>query len=314
MKFGVCLPNFPFGVRPTREAILDVAQEAEALGFDSVWVSDHILVPKDKPRYGRLFETLTTLAYVGGATERIELGTSVLILPYRNAITVAKQAATIDALTGGRLIIGVGAGWIEGEFNNLGADFRRRGRHLDEGLAVMKALWTEDDPKIDGEFYRFSDVLFEPRPVPSPAEGPARPGGIPIWVGGHSDAGLRRAVRFGDAWHPDDLPKAQLAGYVAKLRSLSGGRDIGVSLRRTVDLRPAMATATRAVGGEAAGRWPGGSASALAGSLEEVAAEIGEVAQLGVGHFICQFEHQTQEEHVAQMRFIAREIFPRFRE
>jgi probable F420-dependent oxidoreductase len=306
MKFGVCLPNFPFGVRPTRDAILEVAQEAESLGFDSVWVSDHILVPNDKPRYGRLFEALSTLAYVGGATERIEMGTSILVLPYRSAITVAKQAATIDALTGGRLIVGVGAGWIEGEFDNLGMDFHNRGSRLNEGLAVMKALWGEDDPQVDGEFYQFSDVLFEPRP--------AREGGIPIWVGGHSNVALRRALEYGDAWHPDDLPTDELAEFVTKLHAMSDGREIGVSLRRTVDVRPTMAAAEAAAsGGELAGRWPGGSASALTGNVEGIVAEMDEVAALGVGHFICQFEHQSQEEHLQQMRFFAREIIPQFR-
>ena len=165
MQFGVCLPNFPFGVRPSREAILEIAQEAEALGYDSVWASDHLLVPRERPRYGRIFEALSALAYVGGATQKLQLGTSVLILPYRNAIIVAKQAATIDALTGGRLILGVGAGWIEGEFQNLGAGFRTRGRHLDEGLAVMQALWSEEHPGVRGEFYQFSNALFEPRPA-----------------------------------------------------------------------------------------------------------------------------------------------------
>lgn len=150
MKFGVCLPNFPFGVRPSRDAIVEVAQELDRLGYDSAWVSDHVLVPRDKPRYGHLYEVLSTIAYLGGLTEKIQLGTSILVLPYRNAIVVAKQAATIDALIGGRLILGVGAGWIEDEFRYLGADFHRRGRLLDEGIKVMKALWTEENPHRAG--------------------------------------------------------------------------------------------------------------------------------------------------------------------
>lgn len=302
MKFGVCLPNFPFGIAPSRDAIVDIAQEAESLGFASVWASDHLLVPKANPRYGRLFESITTLAYIGGATETLQLGTSILVVPYRNAITIAKQAATIDALTGGRLIIGVGAGWIEGEFKNLGVDYDTRGSRLSESLAVMKALWTEDDPAIDGEFYSFSDVLFEPKPT--------RASGVPIWVGGHSTYALERAVKYGDAWHPDDMPSDQLADYVEQLREMSDGRDIGVSLRRTVDLRPTM-EAQAASGGQAEGRWEGGTASALGGTVEDIVAELNNLAGLGVGHFICQFEHQTQEEHLMQLRFMAEEIFPR---
>ncbi|NJN94626.1 MAG: LLM class flavin-dependent oxidoreductase [Anaerolineales bacterium] len=166
MKFGLCLPNFPFGVKPSRETIVGIAQAAERLNYDSAWVSDHVLVPKDKPRYGHIYEVLTTMAYLAGMTERLILGTSVLVLPQRDAILAAKQIATLDDLSGGRVIIAVGVGWIEGEYNNLGADFHRRGKHLNEAMQVMKSLWQDDDPQFSGEFYNFKDVLFSPKPGP----------------------------------------------------------------------------------------------------------------------------------------------------
>lgn len=300
MKFGVCLPNFPFGVEPSRTAIVGVAKEAALLGYDSLWVSDHILVPAEYPRYGRLFESLSTLAYIGGVTEQIRLGTSILVVPYRSAIVIAKQAATIDALTDGRLILGVGAGWIEGEFAALDVDFENRGRRLDESLAVMRTLWTDDDPTVDGEVYQFSDVLFEPKP--------AQTGGVPIWVGGHSTAALRRAVTYGAAWHPDDLGPDELADYTRRLDEMSDGRTIDISLRRTVDARPAMTIAESGAGGETEGQWEGGTASALTGSVDEILGEIEQVAALGVTHLICQFEHRTQREHLDQMRFFVEEI------
>jgi probable F420-dependent oxidoreductase len=304
MQFGVCLPNFPFGVRPSRDAILEVAQVAEQVGYDSVWATDHILVPKDKPRFSIVYESLSTLAYLGGATEKIQLGTSILVLPYRNAITVAKQTATVDALTGGRLILGVAVGWMEQEFEHLGADYRRRGRILDEQLAVLRTLWTDDDPHLDGQFYRFSDVLFQPRP--------ARPGGIPIWVGGNSNFALRRTARLGDAWHADDLRPDQLSESIDKLRAMTEGREVDVTLRRTVDLRPAMAAAASGESDdEPAGPWPGASELALTGSLAAVESEIDTLMGLGLAHFVCQFEHETQEEHLQQMRFFAQHIFPR---
>jgi probable F420-dependent oxidoreductase len=302
MKFGVCLPNFPFGIRPSREAIIEIAQEAERLGYDSVWVTDHILVPRDKPRFGLLFESLSTLAFLGGATQKIQLGTSVLILPYRNAVTVAKQAATIDVLTGGRLIIGVGVGWIEQEFQTMGVDFHRRGQVLDEGLTVLRTLWTQENPELKTGSYHFSDVIFEPRPV--------RPEGIPIWIGGNSEAALRRVARLGDAWHADDLLPGPLAESIKKLRALDNGRPIGITMRRTIDLRPAMAAQKSR--GTAVERWPGVSPVALTGSLEQVASEMSELTQVGLEYFICQFEHQSQQEHLEQMRFLADEIFPRF--
>ena len=225
MHFGVCLPNFPFGAPPSRDHIVAIAQAAERLHYASVWVSDHVLVPVDKPRYGHLYEVLTTLAYIAGVTERIRLGTSVLVLPQRDAILAAKQIATLDDLSGGRVIVGVGAGWMEGEFTNLGADFHRRGRHLDEGIQVMHTLWRDQTPQHAGSFYRFTDVLFGPKP--SQAGGPA------IWIGGASDAALRRAALLGDGWHADDVPLEQLHTIVA--RSARSPRSSSAVLRCRCD-------------------------------------------------------------------------------
>lgn len=307
MDFGVCLPNFSFGVQPSKERIVSVAQAAERLGYDSVWVSDHILVSKDKPRYGHIYEVLTTLAYIAGMTERIRLGTSILVLPQRDAILAAKQVATLDNLSEGRVILGVGVGWMNDEFENLGADFHRRGRHTDEALRVMKTLWQADDPSFEGEFYRFDDVLFGPKP--------AQPGGPPIWVGGNSDAAFQRIALLGDGWNADDAEFGQLKAVSERLQATAAenGRPVEISLRRTVDLRPAAAeagliTGSSAEGGIKTGRWPGSSTGALTGSLAEVKRFIDQVAEVGVSHFIFQFEHSTQAEHLAQIELFAREI------
>ena len=307
MDFGLCLPNFSFGVKPSKENIVGVAQAAERLGYDSVWVSDHILVSKDKPRYGHIYEVLTTLAYIAGMTERVRLGTSILVLPQRDAILAAKQVATLDDLSDGRVILGVGVGWMNDEFENLGADFHRRGRHTDEGLQVMKTLWQDEDPRFEGEFYRFSDVLFGPKPV--------QPGGPPIWVGGNSDAAFRRIAMLGDGWNADDADFEQLKSVTARLQAAAeeSGRPVEISLRRTVDLRPAAAAAGLISGASAdsgikTGKWPGSSTGALTGSLAEITAFIDQVAEVGVSHFIFQFEHATQAEHLAQIELFAGEI------
>ncbi|MFN8458280.1 MAG: LLM class F420-dependent oxidoreductase [Anaerolineae bacterium] len=307
MKFGVCLPNFPFGVKPSRDNIAGIAQAAERLNYDSIWVSDHVLVPKDKPRYGHIYEAFTTLAYLAGITQRVQLGTSVLVLPQRDAILAAKQIATLDDLSGGRVILGVGVGWMEGEYKNLGADFHRRGRHADEGLKVMKTLWQDDDPSFEGEFYNFKDVLFGPKPVQA--------GGPPLWIGGASEAAIRRMALLGDGWAADDAPLEQLKAVTAQLRQLTAqnGRTVEITLRRTTDLRPAAAAAgllaaPTSGGGVKVGQWPGSSTGALNGSLAEVKAAIEEVAEVGVTHLIFQFEHNTQEEHLAQMELFAREV------
>ncbi len=307
MKFGICLPNFPFGVKPSRDNIVGITLAAERLNYDSVWVSDHVLVPKDKPRYGYIYEVLTTMAYLAGMTKRIHFGTSVLVLPQRDAILAAKQIATLDDLSGGRVIIGVGAGWIEGEYNNLGADFHRRGKHLNEAIQVMKTLWQDDDPHFEGEFYNFKDVLFGPKSAQS--------SGPPIWVGGASEAAIRRIVLLGDGWHADDSPLEQLQTITEQLRTMTteNKRSIEISLRRTVDLRPAAAKAgliaapTTGGGVDQAGRWPGGTAGALTGTLAEIKSFIDQVAEIGVSHFIFQFEHNTQEEHLAQIELFAKE-------
>jgi probable F420-dependent oxidoreductase len=308
MRFGVCLPNFPFGVKPSRDNIVGIALAAERLNYDSIWVSDHMLVPKDKPRYGHIYEVITTMAFLAGMTQRIRLGTSVLVLPQRNAILTAKQIATLDDLSDGRLIIGVGAGWIEREYQNLGADFRTRGRHLNEAIQVMKTLWQADDPSFEGEFYNFKEALFGPKPV--------QPGGPPIWVGGASDAAIRRIALLANGWHADDSPLEQLKSVTEQLLALTAENDrsVEISLRRTVDLRPAAAEAglideaTTGGGVGKTGRWPGGTAGAFTGSLAKFKAYLDQVAAVGVSHFIFQFEHNTQEEHLAQIELFAREV------
>lgn len=309
MQFGVCLPTYAFGVQPSREVIEAVALAAERFGYDSVWASDHILAPRDKPRYGNLYEAITTLTYVAGITRRVRLGTSVLVLPQRDPRLVAKQVATLDALSGGRVILGLGAGWMEDEFKNLGADFQTRGRRMDEAIRVMKVLWTDPDPRFEGKFYRFGGVFCEPRPV--------QPGGPPLWIGGYSEATLRRTATVGDALHADDMPTDQLAAMAERLQALAraAGRSVAVTLRRTVDMRPAAVEAGRLArpseaGGIRAGRWSGGTAGALTGSRAEIVEAVAQAAAAGVSHFICQFEHTTQEEHLASIEVFAQSVIP----
>lgn len=192
MKFGVQLPHF--GPLASGEGTLALARRAEALGYDSVWVGDHIIYPPPlAERFGpEFYEAVTTLAFVAAQTSRIAVGTAVLVLPYRQPVVLAKQLATLDALAGGRLIVGVGAGWLEEEYRALGAPFEQRGAATDEYLQAMRALWTADRPRFSGRFVTFPEVLFAPRPRPTP----------PVWVGGNSPRALRRAAELGDGWLP----------------------------------------------------------------------------------------------------------------
>jgi probable F420-dependent oxidoreductase len=192
MKIGVQLPHF--GALASGEGALRLAERCEELGFDSVWTGDHIVYPRAmEARFGREFyESIVTLAFVAARTRRITLGTGVLVLPYRNPLVVAKQLATIHALAGGRLVVGVGVGWVAEEFAALAAPFAERGAATDEALRVLRTLWTEEQAEFAGRTFRFSDLSFAPRPRTAP----------PLLVGGNGPRALRRAAELGDGWLP----------------------------------------------------------------------------------------------------------------
>ena len=178
------------------DSLLRWTQFAEAVGYHLVMISDHVAVTADVDEVypAPFYDPLITLSWLAGTTSKIKLGTTVLIIPYRNPLLVARMAANLDQVSGGRLILGVGADWAEQEFEALGVPFHQRGAITDDYLAAIKALWTNDIASYHGRFVSFDAVRTGPRPAQSPHP--------PIWVGGESDAALRRAVQFGDAWHP----------------------------------------------------------------------------------------------------------------
>jgi probable F420-dependent oxidoreductase len=195
MQFGISLPN-NYGVDDI-QSLLALAPAAERLGYDSVWVSEHLFHTAyvlqrlgNKPYY----EPLTVLSAVAAMTQTIRLGTSVLVLPYHNPIRLAKTVATLDAISAGRVILGVGVGVIEEEFTALGSPYKERGAYSDEALAIMQTLWMQEDPQFAGTYYTFNGMKFSPKPVQQPHP--------PIWIGGSSHAALRRVARLGDGWHP----------------------------------------------------------------------------------------------------------------
>ena len=184
------LPNFGEGSSP--DGIRRVAEAAEELGFDSVWATEHIIVgPEGVDPYGRVYDPLVTLAWVAGWTQRIGLGTSIVLVPLHNPIHLAKEIATLQELSSGRFTLGVGMGWHKDEFDFMGVPFEGRGRRADEAIRLMRALWS-GEPDFEGELWSFHDATSEPHPSPIPE----------IWVGGSSERALRRARELGDAWHP----------------------------------------------------------------------------------------------------------------
>ncbi|SFR27915.1 Flavin-dependent oxidoreductase, luciferase family (includes alkanesulfonate monooxygenase SsuD and methylene tetrahydromethanopterin reductase) [Lentzea waywayandensis] len=206
MLIGVNVPNFGPGTSPA--VLRDWARTVEGLGFDLLMVSDHVVVTPDVAQQypAPFYDPFTTLAWLAGVTERITLGTTVLIAPYRHPLLVARMAANLAELSGGRFVLGVGVGWARQEFDALGVDFRRRGKLTDELITTVREAWCD-------EGYRAGD--------------------IPIWVGGDSDAGLRRAARLGDAWHPLRQTPDGWRESLARLRKIVAEED-----RRLPELAP----------------------------------------------------------------------------
>lgn len=234
MKFGF-IPPHHWGVENPQD-VLAVAKRAEELGFDSVWVNHHVLhtgFVLDRLGSRPYYDTLTVLTYIAALTDKIRLGTSVIVLPYLNPIVLAKTLATLDVLSGGRLTVGIGVGGIREESVALGSNFAQRGAYTDEGIAIMKELWTEEDPSFQGRFYSFSGVKFSPKPLQKPHP--------PIWVGGHSPGALRRAARLGDAWHPSGLSPTELGKRLQdlKVQMSAAGRpmsEITIAARTELDV------------------------------------------------------------------------------
>jgi probable F420-dependent oxidoreductase len=231
MRFGAHLPVY--GPAATRDTLLGFARRAEALGYDSLWASDHVVLPwRIASRYPYnatgdfplppatdFLEPLTALALVAGVTERIALGTTVLVLPHRHPLLAAKMLATLDHLAPGRVILGAGVGWMREEIEALGGPYDRRGAWSDEAIHVMRTCWRDERAAHAGEFFRFDALACRPAP--------AR-GTIPIWIGGHTPRALRRVAELGDGWHAAFPTPAALKDELAHLRAAcaKAGRDV----------------------------------------------------------------------------------------
>jgi probable F420-dependent oxidoreductase len=214
MKIGIHLPQ----IGGAALEIGRVARRAEQSGYESIWVSDHLLVPETGGRLPpiEIMEPVATLAYVAGLTSRIKLATSVMVVPYRNAIHLAKELATLDRMAPGRLVAGVASGWLEAEFRALGVSFENRGPYTDEAIALMRVMWSSAVPEFHGKFFNLSGMHFGPRP---------EAGTIPIWVGGISRRAIRRAVELGDGWHGTRMNPDQVAERIGWIRELAARRE-----------------------------------------------------------------------------------------
>ncbi len=315
MRFGFALPGRGPLARP--DVVLKLAEKADALRYSSVFVTDHVVIPvtydskypyapSGKPAgdwsQGYL-EPLALMSFLAGATSRVRLGTSVLVIPYRNPVVTAKMLATLDVMSGGRVILGAGVGWLREEFEALHSPpFGERGRVTDEYLRLMKECWTREPVEWSGTHYRMARVSVLPKPL--------QKGGIPIWTGGHTDAALRRAGELADGWHPiGHRPPAILhpAEYAEKVAVIHGwarkaGRDpkdITLSFRTPLDL-----TAKRV-------KPSGGDRVPFRGSAAEVVQDVKDYQVLGVSDFIFDLAPQDLRGQLAMMERFADEVRPK---
>lgn len=304
MQFGAHLPTYwtDYGPSNMRVAIEEAAKAAEALGYAALWTNDSVMVPSGFRFPGKdadnlqVIEPLITLATLVHLVPRIKLGISVLVLPQRNAIIVAKQVAALDLLSESRLILGVGVGWRAEEFKLLNADFERRGAVTDEAIEVMRTLWRDPVASFHGQFYDFSDALFLPKPVG---------GGPPLWVGGNTAAAIRRAARIGDAWIPYGPGLDEFKAGVASLRELTVGRRcpmIAAEMNLRIDNPGKPAGPTKS-------SW---SQIIFTGSPEAIVQFLDQYRQAGLEYVICSFESEGVDDLLRQMRIFAEQIAPQF--
>ncbi|MGH7827718.1 MAG: LLM class F420-dependent oxidoreductase [Candidatus Binatia bacterium] len=308
MEFGLHLPASSPAVKSVD--LIRFVRQAEALGFYCITVADHVIVPTNisvpypytvdgkYPGAGYHLETITTMSFLAGATEHIRFITSVMIAPYRNPVVAAKMLASLDVLSRGRVIVGLGAGWMKEEFENLGAPaYRERGRVTDEYIHAFRELWTSETPSFKGKYCAFSDIVFLPKPAQKPA--------IPIWIGGHSKQALRRAGDLGDGWHPiggvptiplepEDVARDldTLRGYAEK-----AGRNphaIRVALKGSLFDREKQITP--------------GKRRRFTGDADEIAADIQNYRKVGVDTMIFDVRRPNPSETLERMEWMAKEV------
>ena len=304
MEFGCHLPVF--GPAATRAGLLTFAREMERLGYGRLWASDHIVIPHTiRSRYpysdtgqfplapdATFLEPLTALAMVAGVTERVKLGTTVIVLPHRHPVLAAKMLSTLDHLSGGRVILGAGVGWMREEIELLGAPFDERGAWSDEAIRIMRACWRDERTRFHGRYFSFDDIGCFPKPVR---------GDIPIWMGGHSKPALRRIVALADGWHAAFPTAAGLEAGLSALRE-ECARQKRPFDELSITLRAGLAIRTS----------PGGpDRRALQGTPEEIVADLRAFKALGVTHVLMEASYRDLGQMTRTFEAFARDIRPK---
>ena len=286
MKVGFCIPNY--GKATSKLAIDDSARISEKLNYDHIWTTDHLLIPeKFFSPYGECLESLATLSYIAGKTENVELGTSIIVFPMREVVLFAKQAATLQILSSNRLVLGLGAGWNEVEFQSVRADFKSRGQYYDEGVQLFRWL-MKGNAEFKGDFYSISDGIFGPIPKKQ----------IPLLFGGNGGPSLRRAAKFGDGWHPVGASLSEIESGAEKIRKLSETK-IRIALRIAVNFKE-----------ETLKEREKRERSQLIGGREEIISQILDYKKAGVTDIICYFGDVDLKKINSSATRFAKEVIP----
>jgi probable F420-dependent oxidoreductase len=286
LKIGFCIPNY--GKATSKSAIDESARIAEDSNYAHIWTTDHLLIPeKFASPYGKCIESLATLAYLSGKTENVGLGSSIIVFPMREVVFFAKQAAAIQILSNNRLMLGLGAGWNEVEFQNVRADFKSRGQYFDEGVQLFRWL-MKGNAEFKGDFYSIFDGVFGPIPN--------RP--IPLFFGGNGGPSLRRAAKFGDGWHPVGASPAEIQNGLRKLRA-GTEKKVRIVLRIAVNFREKTIKERE-----------NKDRARLSGRSEEVASQINDYKRAGVTDLVCYFgDVELKEINLSAIKF-AKEVIP----
>jgi probable F420-dependent oxidoreductase len=309
MRFGVFLPVSGRAAVP--EVLTDAARQAETLGFESVWAAERMVNPWEMttrypynetdqwfvPPESPFLETLTALTFLAGVTTTISLGASVIVMPYRHPLFTARVATSIDTLSKGRLILGVGIGWMPEEFEALGVSFKDRAAMSEEQLQIFNLLWAEERPSFKGRFYSFDPVAVNPRPVQQPR--------FPIWIGGESAPAQRRAAKYGDAWFSYFVKTtaAELAAHFKELQAMAVDAGRAPDAVKLCSVRPIDVTEDPVAQEE----------DTLRGTPEQLIVALRRFEEIGVQHMALQFHRGRWPERREQIERFGREVIPAFR-
>jgi len=277
MKIGISLSNY--GSLPSRSFLKDAALEIEQLQLDSIWTSDHIIVPKNDAPWNRVFESITTLGFLASITESVQLGSSILLIPLREPFVLAKQIATLDSLSNGRVILGVGIGWNKREFDLLGQNFEDRTKTIAENIVIMRKMWANE--------YLKQGYSCEPLPVSD--------NGPPILIGGQSNGALRRVASIGDGWHPVGI-SAQEYGLGMQKIMQAKKRNFIWSLRINFAANQKIESSYAGADGKPRLR--------LVGNVDEIISQIQEYGKIGLTHLVCDIRADSKEEYFEQLKFV----------